>query len=53
MKKGVMIPMKRRWLSLLALVMIAVLCTPVISLAGTNIFYVDTANKKSLNLRSD
>ena len=45
--------MKRRWLSLLALVMIAVLCTPVISLAGTNIFYVDTANKKSLNLRSD
>ena len=45
--------MKRKWLSLIALVMIAVLCTPVIALGGTNIFYVDTANKKSLNMRSD
>ena len=45
--------MKRKWLSLLALVMVAVLCTPVIALGGTNIFYVDTANKKSLNMRSD
>ena len=45
--------MKRKWLSLIALVMIAVLCTPVIALGGTNIFFVDTANKKSLNMRSD
>ena len=29
------------------------MCTPVIALGGTNIFYVDTANKKSLNMRSD
>ena len=33
--------------------MVAVMCTPVIALGGTNIFYVDTANKKSLNMRSD
>ena len=33
--------------------MVAVLFTPVIALGGTNIFYVDTANKKSLNMRSD
>lgn len=45
--------MKRKWLSLIALVMVAVMCTPVIALGGTNIFYVDTANKKSLNMRSD
>ena len=45
--------MKRKWLSLIALVMVAVLFTPVIALGGTNIFYVDTANKKSLNMRSD
>ena len=45
--------MKRKWLSLIALVMVAVLFTPVIALSGTNIFYVDTANKKSLNMRSD
>ena len=45
--------MKRKRISfLLALMMAAMLCTPVFALASTNIFYVDTANHKTLNMRS-
>lgn len=46
--------MKKLWTGLLALVLVLALCAPLMgALADTNVYYVDTANKKSLNMRSD
>ena len=46
--------MRKVWTGLLALVLVAALCAPLLvsAYADAMIYYVNTANKKSLNMRS-
>ena len=46
--------MKRFWTGLLAFVLVVALCAPMLvsAYADTTVYYVNTANKKSLNMRS-
>lgn len=46
--------MKKLWTGLLAFVLVAALCAPMLvsAYADTTVYYVNTANKKSLNMRS-
>lgn len=46
--------MRKVWTGLLALVLVAALCAPLLvsAYADAMVYYVNTANKKSLNMRS-